>query len=191
MRHSLLLLALLALLSRGASALPESVRESVHASLNESAPDAAGRVDWRQWGSGEMRWFGLALYRATLWVAGPSAGRLADDVPLALALEYRRDIPGERIVRASVDEMRKLGAAPDQLQRWEAEMRRLFPDVKPGDVLTGVLMPGRGARFFHHQRELGEVRDAEFARRFFAIWLDPRTSAPDVRAALLQRQGAQ
>ncbi len=29
------------------------------------------------------------------------------------------------------------------------------------------------------------IDDAEFARRFFAIWLDPRTSAPAPRAALV------
>lgn len=146
--------------------------------------------EWHEWGSGEMTWFGLKLYRATLWVAGQQGvkkdGQLREDVPLALALEYRRDIEGDRIVRASVDEMRKLGASDEQLQRWALEMRRVFPDVRKGDVLTGVYLPGRGARFFFREREIGEVADAEFARRFFAIWLDPKTSAPDVRAALLR-----
>jgi hypothetical protein len=33
----------------------------------------------------------------------------------------------------------------------------------------------------------GEIAEPEFARLFFAIWLDPRTSAPDLRAALLRR----
>ena len=150
--------------------------------------------DWHEWGSGEMTWFGLKLYRATLWVAGQKsgkmdvekAGQLRDDVPLALALEYRRDIEGDRIVRASVDEMRKLGAGEAQLQRWAPEMRRVFPDVKKGDVLTGVYLPDRGVRFFFQEREIGEVVDADFARHFFAIWLDPKTSAPEVRAALLR-----
>jgi hypothetical protein len=65
-------------------------------------------------------------------------------------------------------------------------MRRVFPDVKKGDVLTGVHLPDHGVRFFLREREIGEVVDADFARRFFAIWLDPKTSAPDVRAALLR-----
>ena len=178
MRRTLLIGFALCILSGQAAALPASVRAE------------RPQTDWHEWGSGEMTWFGLALYRATLWVAGQRQGAIAEEAPLALALEYRRDIPGERIVRASVDEMRKLGATAEQLQRWEVEMRRVFPDVKKGDVLTGVLLPGRGARFFHRERELGEVRDLEFARRFFAIWLDPRTSAPDVRAALLRTGGS-
>ena len=35
-----------------------------------------------------------------------------------------------------------------------------------------------------------EIADPEFARRFFAIWLDPQTSAPALRAALLRRPPA-
>ena len=34
-------------------------------------------------------------------------------------------------------------------------------------------------------RFLGEIADPEFGRAFFAIWLDPRTSAPQLRANLL------
>ncbi len=157
-------------------------------------PTAAAHTDWRQWGSGEMRWYGFALYRATLYVAGrepvAAAGRGAEDSPygspFALALEYRRDIPGARIVEASVDEMRRLGAADSDLQRWEGEMKRLFPDVRNGDTITGFFLPDRGARFYLGSRALGEIADPDFARRFFAIWLDPRTAAPAVRAALLR-----
>ena len=156
-------------------------------------PTASAHADWRQWGSGEMRWYGFALYRATLYVVGrnplinPSTDAVATpyDTPFALTLEYRRDIPGARIVEASVDEMRRLGADEGDLLRWETEMKRLFPDVRKGDTITGFFLPDRGARFYLGSRALGEVADLDFARRFFAIWLDPRTSAPAVRAALL------
>lgn len=171
MRRGLLAFALIVLTGQ-AVALPDAVR-SAHS-------------DWHEWGNGEMTWFGFSLYRATLWVSGQRDGRLRAESPFALALEYRRDIASDHIVRASVDEMRKLGADETQLKAWAVEMRRVFPDVKKGDVLTGVYVPGSSARFFYQGRETGEVRDAEFARRFFAIWLDPKTSSPDVRAALLR-----
>jgi hypothetical protein len=54
----------------------------------------------------------------------------------------------------------------------------VFPDVQSGDRITGLYLPGQGARFYFGERLLGEVNDAEFARAFFAIWLDPRTRAP-------------
>ena len=34
--------------------------------------------------------------------------------------------------------------------------------------------------------KLGRIDDADFANAFFGIWLNERTSAPDLRAALLR-----
>ena len=166
MKH-LLMLGLL--FATTAQALPDAVR-------NEAAA-------WSRWGSGEMTWFGFSLYRATLWVAGDSL----EASPSALQLDYQRDIPRERLVQNSLDEMRRLGADEAQLARWDADLRRVFPDVKEGDSIVGVHQPGRGARFFHQGRETGAVDDAEFARRFFAIWLNPASRSPTLRSALLKR----
>lgn len=167
------LILLACFVAAGAQALPEAVR--------------AGEPGWRQWGSGEMTWFGISLYRATLWVAGADPGNSPESGPIALQLDYRRDIPRERLVQSSLDEMRRLGADEAQLARWAPELRRVFPDVKEGDSIVGVHHPGRGASFYHRGQATGEVIDAEFARRFFAIWLDPETRSPALRAALLKR----
>jgi len=185
-------LCLAILLPFPVQALPEALREAVR--LEETVRGQGGgahydgqeRHAWHEWGSGEMRWLGFRLYRATLWVSGQRDGALRDDVPLALTLAYHRDIPGHRIVEASVDQMRRLGASETQLAAWLPGMQRVFPDVTKGDILTGVHLPGRSARFFFGDRYVGEIADPEFARRFFAIWLDPRTSAPEVRTALLR-----
>ena len=152
-----------------AQALPDAVR-------NETA-------GWTRWGSGEMTWFGFSLYRATLWVAGDSP----EASPSALQLDYQRDIPRERLVQTSLDEMRRLGADEAQLMRWESDLRRVFPDVKEGESIVGVHRPGRGASFFYQGRATGEIYDAEFARCFFAIWLDPASRSPSLRLALLKR----
>ena len=62
------------------------------------------------------------------------------------------------------------------------------PNVKDGDFIIGEYVPG-SARFYFNGRLLGEVADADFARLFFGIWLDAKTSAPELRAALLRRVG--
>ena len=166
----LLVLALFA--ASAAQALPDTVRQ--------------GEPAWHEWGRGEMSWFGIALYRATLWVAGDDM----QSAPSALQLEYRRDIASERLVRTSVDEMRRLGGAglhPAQLERWANDLRRVFPDVKQGETIVGVHHPGRGASFYHRGQATGTIADGEFARLFFAIWLDPQCRSPELRAALLKR----
>jgi hypothetical protein len=146
-----------------------------------AAEPAAPVRGLRRWGQGEFRRFGFLVYEATLW-GGEDPAR----PPLALRLDYRRNIAGSAIAEASVKEMRQLGADEALLRRWGPEMARLFPDVKPGDHIVGVYRP-EGASFLFNGRPLGEIPEPEFARRFFGIWLDPRTSAPDLRAALLRR----
>ena len=155
------------------------------AGLANSGPESL-LAGLRRWGSGEFRRFGFLVYEATLWVGG-------DDPqwpPLALRLTYRRTISSKSITDASVAEIRNLGVADEgSLTLWGEQMGRIFPDVRPGDEILGVQLPD-GARFFHNDRSLGAIDDPAFARAFFAIWLDPRTSAPELRSALLQRQPA-
>ena len=62
-------------------------------------------------------------------------------------------------------------------------------DVKPGDHILGVYRPD-GARFYQDDRLIGAIGVPGFAEAFFGIWLDARTSAPDLRQALLRRPGA-
>lgn len=151
------------------------------AALPDAVKAAAG--DWRPLGRGELRWLGIPVYEASLWVSG---GRLDFERPLALAIRYVRDIPGQKLVETSIDELRRLGFGDAvRLADWESRLVAILPDVRAGDTLVGLYLPGRGARFFHGGRSVGEVSDPEFARGFFAIWLDPRTREPALRERLL------
>lgn len=167
------------LLATLAGVLPGGVWASIPLALPQAFPGTS----WQRWGSGVLRRFGFRVYEATLWAG-------ADDPlrpPYALELHYALDITAEKLAAVSVDEIRRLGRG-DEAQRaqWGERLKTLFPDVKSGERIIGVHLP-RGARFFHQQRLLGTVEDPEFARAFFAIWLDPKSSAPEVRAALLRR----
>nr|MBL8411065.1 chalcone isomerase family protein [Dechloromonas sp.] len=137
----------------------------------------------KRWGTGNFRRFGFLVYEATLWAGGEDPVR----PPLALRLTYKRNIAGKDIAEASVKEMRGLGVADEaQLQRWGERMAQIFPDVRPEDRILGV-HTAEGASFLYNDRLIGRVDDPAFARAFFAIWLDPKTSAPELRAALLRR----
>lgn len=142
-------------------------------------------------GEGRLRYLGLHVYDIRLWgEAGFSPSDLAGS-PLALELEYQRALDGKAIAERSLKEMQALDSIDAALaERWLQQMRQIFPDVNKGDRLTGVQRPGEAARFFANGRPLGEVRDAEFTRLFFGIWLSPRTSQPRLREALLGTQGS-
>lgn len=145
----------------------------------EALPEA------RLLGEGELSVFGFRLYSARLW---SPAERFDAGSPFALELIYHREISRERLVEVSLDEIRRLhgdrvGAA--QLAEWAGHMQRAFVDTAPGSRITGVYLPGFGARFYAGDRLQHEVRDEAFARTFFSIWLDARTRNPELRARLL------
>lgn len=141
-------------------------------------------------GAGKLRFMGFSVYDARLWAPVQPIEARADPlaVPLALELAYTRRLVGKLIAERSLAEMKRQGPIDDATgARWLQAMLQFFPDVAEGDRLTGVHRPGEAARFFHNGRFVGEIRDAEFARRFFGIWLTPQTSEPSLREALLGR----
>jgi Chalcone isomerase-like len=146
--------------------------------IQQELPDA------RLSGQGSFRWFGLKIYDASLWVSG--SGYQPTAAKFILNLNYARELYGERIAQASMDEIRQLGlGTPTQQETWLKQMKELFPDVKAGSQISGVFLPYQGARFYMDGKLLGEISDTEFAQAFFAIWLDPRTSASSLRKQLL------
>jgi Chalcone isomerase-like len=137
-------------------------------------------------GSGRLRFLGLSVYDVRLWAAQPVPAAEVALRSLALEIEYTRALVGLKIAERSLDEMRRqANIAPDVAERWLAQMAALFPDVQSGDRLTGKQRPGEATRFFFNGSLRGEVRDAEFTKLFFGIWLSPRTSEPALREALL------
>jgi hypothetical protein len=137
-------------------------------------------------GGGRLTFFGLQVYDARLWVTSDFKAASFEQAPIALELVYARKLVGSLIADRSLEEIRSQSEpAPEKAARWLASMKQIFPDVASGDRLTGVHVPDSAARFFLNGKFVGEIRDAEFARLFFGIWLSPRTSEPKLRNALL------
>jgi hypothetical protein len=137
-------------------------------------------------GSGRLRFLGLRIYDIRLWAGASPVGAQWAGAPLALELVYARNLDGAQIAERSLVEMRRQAEpAADTAERWLAAMKKMFPDVREGDRITGLNLPGQGARFFHNGNLRGEVRDPEFAQLFFGIWLSPRSSEPALRESLL------
>lgn len=136
-------------------------------------------------GQGRMTFLMWDVYDATLYAQD---GIWREGRPLALTLSYLRDLNGEDIARRSIEEMRRQGFNDEiRLATWFSQMKAIFPDVAAGVTLAGVLTPEGATVFFRDGAEIGRIKDRDFGRVFFNIWLSQRTSAPELRTQLLGR----
>lgn len=151
-----------------------------------AAPAAGAVPNLTLQGEGTMRFFGMKVYDIRLWTG---MQRFTHAEPFALELIYDMTLKGRDIAERSVTEMRGIGIKDEaKLKRWGEEMAKAFPDVKAGDALIGVSIPGKEARFYNREKLIAAIPDPEFAKAFFDIWLSDKTSAPSVRSKLLGPQ---
>ncbi len=106
--------------------------------------------------------------------------------PFALKLTYLRHLDGSKIADRAVQEMRGQGISNEvKLATWHTQMQQIFPNVDEGDTLTAIFTQDEKTVFLNDETEIGRINDAEFTKNFSAIWLSPKTSAPEMRLSLL------
>lgn len=137
----------------------------------------------KQVGSGTLSFALWEVYDATLYAPD---GKWDAHNPYALSIHYFMDIDGSDIAERSVEEMQKQGFSDTaKLKLWHEQMRRIFPDVKDGTVLTAVFIPNKSTHFYAGSKHIGSVEGNEFGIHFFNIWLSEKTSEPALRKKLL------
>lgn len=138
---------------------------------------------WALCGKGIFSWSVFKFYTIRLLTA---SGDFDPEQPYILDLTYLRKLSAQQIVTISVQEIERLVTpTAEQTAHWRQALEAIVPDVSLGDRLLGWFRPGEGVEFFSASAALGAIPDAEFARAFAAIWLDPRTQRPALRQALL------
>jgi Chalcone isomerase-like len=185
-RRAVLQLALQSALQGTAGAWLAGAASGAHAQAATPAEVTADVSQPQAAGTTRLKFFGLSIYDARLWVApGFQAANFAQ-YGLALELSYLRSLKGSLIAERSLKEMRRTGNVPAATeQRWLAAMQEAFPDVNEGDRITGIHIPTLGARFYFNGQLRSTIKDIEFSQQFFGIWLAPNTSEPRMRTELL------
>lgn len=105
--------------------------------------------------------------------------------PVALEIEYLRDIKAKELVEATEEEWQKLGIDLGAYQSWLPQISQIWPDILEHDVLTlRIDQDGQSQFFFNHQ-PIGTITDTAFGPAFLAIWLDAKASYPKLRRQLI------
>ena len=131
-------------------------------------------------GLGRLYFWGFHVYDANLY-----RGATKDSQEFALELKYQRSFSGEAIANRSAEEMKNLGVPDTQAASWGKELASILPNVEPGQTIAAVYIPKQGTSFFYEGRKISQIQGADFAKAFFGIWLDSKTSAPKLRTELL------
>lgn len=156
--------------------------QAVPAELTAHLP--AGRLGGRS----RLTVWGFQVYDATLWVAPGFKAGAFENHAFALELAYLRKFKSEDIAKRSLAEMGRQRSIPvEKAANWERQLTDVFPDVKPGDRITGIYQPGQGSKFLVNGLLQRPLPDTEFSRLFFGIWLAETTSEPVMRRELLSQ----
>lgn len=131
-------------------------------------------------GAGKLTWWGFHIYDASFYRAGTLTSP-----EFALDLRYQKSFSGASIANSSADEMKRIGVPDTQAAMWGKELAGFLPDVESGQTLTAIYIPKQGTVFYHDGKRIAQIPGADFSKAFFGIWLDPKTSAPKLRAELL------
>ncbi|HDY7259923.1 TPA: hypothetical protein RRE56_005344 [Klebsiella pneumoniae] len=155
------------------------------------AAHAADWLTWRRVGEATLTWGPFTVYRSQLRTPngrydGPQQDR-------ALIITYQRDIDREALVEATRDQWQAQGILQQEprSEAWLRMLQGIWPDVAPGSQLAFVDSGSEGQFWYRASAAqtaftpLGPRQSAAFSTRFLAIWLDPRTTYPELRQQLI------
>ncbi len=110
------------------------------------------------------------------------------DRPVMLRIEYDWNVSRERILKSTRAEWKRLDGKLDaREQNWLNELAAIYPDIRSGEYLSSLILPGSGTRFYLGDNEIGRIDDTEFGQSFLAIWLDENARDSRVREGLLNQ----
>ena len=172
-------LAALALLASAWLALPAAAAE---------LPARVGTdgFELKQVGKGRLTWLGFGIYEAGLWTPDGRFEDFEPGQPVALSLSYQRGFSRAQLIEITTGEWSRLGLASEaQREAWSRMLEGLWKDVRKGDNMTAVVVPGSETRFYDATGLVGRVEDPAFGPAYLRIWLDQRSAVADLRVALL------
>lgn len=133
-----------------------------------------------------FRGYAAALYLGT----GATSGRVFDDIPKRLEIEYYHAIPAADFIDATHEGIER-NVAPAVRDRIAARAKRLFAiyrSVRPGDRYAFTYVPGRGSSLELNGEELGVFDGLDFANAFLSIWVGANPADQVLKRALLGRK---
>lgn len=158
-----------------------------------AATPIAELKNWTQWpiaGEATLTWFVFDIYHSRLRTPDGHYRQSSDITPhpLALEIDYLRDISKQQFLDATDEQWQKLAISAENRTRWLNSLSPIFPDIKMHQGLAYVT-DGRFGQFYfraeHRWQRIATITDAGLNDAFLAIWLSPKTNYPKLRQQLI------
>ncbi|TXR54879.1 chalcone isomerase family protein [Reinekea thalattae] len=133
-------------------------------------------------GQSTLKVFAWEIYHSELYTEDGRYDESTDNY--VLKITYLRDITQQQLIKQTYKQLSKLGVDESIYQRYDAQLKQLWPDVSKGDSLSAHIQP-TGTDFYFNGNAIGSVKGADFGPMFGSIWLSPNTSQPDLRKQLI------
>ena len=129
------------------------------------------------------------VYVGGLYLENPSkdaAAILAADVAKGVKMRFLRDLKKTQLTEAFTEGFEANAKEKAAAQKASIDkMLALVPDVKEGDVMTFVYVPGKGTTLSVGEKALGTFEGKDFADAVFSLWLGPKPPSEDLKKGML------
>jgi hypothetical protein len=104
--------------------------------------------------------------------------------PQALKIHYLRNIKAKDLIERTEEEWQKLGINSQISAPWIEQLKTMWPNIKKGDELLVVVNKSGDSDFYFNQQEIGTIINTDFGANFLRIWLDEKSSYPELQKQL-------
>jgi hypothetical protein len=133
-------------------------------------------------GQGDIKFLFKTIYVAEL-MAEDSNFEFPIQTPFVLKICYKINLKAEKIVNETYKQWREQGITVSS--NWQVWVEELIPDVKKNDCLALTVEQTDKAHLSLNDSLLGSTTEQALIEAFAGIWLSPKSTRPELRAALL------
>jgi hypothetical protein len=150
----------------------------------DSSPSTA---DLEKVGEARLKFLLWSVYDSRLFT--PSGDYREGDRPLKLEVTYLLNVKADALIERTLTEWEAMGRAHPRQDEWAKQLASIWVDIDANDTLSLELDRENRATFRRNGELLGQIEDPEFGQEFVDIWLSPDCTRPEIRTALLGRNG--
>jgi len=102
-----------------------------------------------------------------------------------ISIKYDINISSKKLTKTSIEEIKKHYQISQNEENFiEESLNKIFPNVKKGDIILANYQ-NKKIYFKHNGREIGQINDENFAKKFLDIWLHSESEYKEMREKLV------